>query len=92
MYQIVYTNRMKRDVRRAKKRGKNISKLVETLELLQSGESMPEQYHDHQLGGKLKDFRECHIEPDWLLIYQIFENVLILSAVATGTHSDLFGE
>ena len=92
MYQIVYTNRMNRDVRRAKKRGKNISKLVETLELLQSGESMPEQYHDHQLGGKLKDFRECHIEPDWLLIYQIFENVLILSAVATGTHSDLFGE
>ena len=92
MYQIVYTNRMKRDVRRAKKRGKNISKLVETLELLQSGESMPEQYHDHQLGGKLKDFRECHIETDWLLIYQIFENVLILSAVATGTHSDLFGE
>lgn len=92
MYQIVYTNHMKRDVRRAKKRGKDISKLVDTLELLQSGNPMPEQYHDHQLGGKLKDFRECHIEPDWLLMYQIFENVLILSAVATGMHSDLFGE
>lgn len=92
MYQIVYTNRMKKDVRRAKKRGKDISKLIDVLNLLQRGEVLPEIYFDHQLSGDLKDFRECHIEPDWLLIYQIRENELILSATATGTHSDLFGE
>ena len=92
MYQIVYTNRMKKDVRRAKKRGKDISKLIDVLKLLQRGEVLPEIYFDHQLNGDLKDFRECHIEPDWLLIYKIRENELILSATATGTHSDLFGE
>lgn len=92
MYKIVYTNRMKKDVRRAKKRGKNLSKLIEVLNLLQTGEPLPEKYDDHQLGGKLKDFRECHIEYDWLLMYQIYEDALILSATATGTHADIFGE
>ncbi|MBQ7515681.1 MAG: type II toxin-antitoxin system YafQ family toxin, partial [Schwartzia sp.] len=76
MYQIVYTNRMKKDVRRAKKRGKDISKLIQALTLLQSGNPMPEQYRDHALSGDLKDFRECHIEPDWLLMYRVFEDTL----------------
>lgn len=92
MYKIVYTNRMKKDVRRARKRGKDINKLIHVLELLQRGTPMPETYHDHSLSGELKDFRECHIESDWLLMYQIFEDTLILSATATGTHADLFGE
>lgn len=92
MYKIVYTSRMKRDVRRAKKRGKDISKLIKTLQLLQEGSAMPEQYRDHPLSGSLKDFRECHIESDWLLMYQIHEDMLILSAAATGTHAGLFGE
>lgn len=91
MYKISYTNRMKKDVKRAKKRGKDISKLVDVLSLLQTGEPLPENFNDHQLTGDLKDFRECHIEPNWLLLYQIFEDELILSATATGTHSDLFG-
>ena len=78
MYEIVYTNRMKRDVKLMKKRCMNLEKLVEVLSLLAS--------------GNLNDFRECHIEPDWLLMYQIFENELILSATATGSHSDLFGK
>lgn len=82
---------MKKDVKRAKKRGKDISKLVDVLSLLQTGEPLPENFNDHQLTGDLKDFRECHIEPNWLLLYQIFEDELILSATATGTHSDLFG-
>ena len=81
---------MKRDAKRMMKRGKNMSKLTEVLNLLQNQQPMPEQYHDHQLTGNLKDFRECHIEPDWLLVYQIFEDTLILSASGTGTHSDLF--
>ena len=91
MLEIVYTNKMKRDVRLMKKRGKDISKLTNTLSLLASGKPMPEKYCDHQLKGNLADFRECHIEGDWLLIYQIFEGTLILSASGTGTHSDLFG-
>ena len=73
-----------------KKRGKDMSKLVVVLDLLASGNPLPENYKDNQLSGSLKDFRECHIEPDWLLMYQIFEGELILSATATGTHADLF--
>ena len=91
MYKIVYTNRMKRDVRLMKKRGKDIGKLVNILSLLASSSPLPLQYKDHALSGSLRDFRECHIEPDWLLMYQIYEDVLILSAVATGSHADLFG-
>lgn len=81
---------MKHDARLMKKRGKDMSKLVVVLDLLASGNPLPENYKDHQLSGSLKDFRECHIEPDWLLMYQIFEGELILSATATGTHADLF--
>ena len=90
MLDIVYTNKMKRDLKLMKKRGKDISKLITALSLLASGEPMPPQYRDHQLNGNLKDFRECHIEGDWLLIYQIFEDILILSASGTGTHADFF--
>lgn len=90
MYNIVYTNRMKKDAKLMQKRGKNMKKLVNALDLLASGKTLPSKYKDHQLTGNLSDFRECHIEPDWLLIYQIFKNELILSATATGSHSDLF--
>lgn len=90
MYNIVYTNRMKKDAKLMQKRGKNMKKLVNVLDLLASGKTLPSKYKDHQLTGNLSDFRECHIEPDWLLMYQIFENELILSATATGSHSDLF--
>lgn len=92
MYQIVYTNRMKKDVKLMKKRGQDLDKLINVLSLLSSGKSLPVQYRDHQLSGNLHDFRECHIEPDWLLMYQIYEDTLILSAVATGSHSELFGK
>ena len=81
---------MKKDAKLMQKRGKNMKKLVNVLDLLVSGKTLPSKYKDHQLTGNLSDFRECHIEPDWLLIYQIFENELILSATATGSHSDLF--
>lgn len=90
MYKIVYTNRMKRDAKLMKKRGKNIEKLVRTLSLLAEGTALPVQYRDHSLTGNLQGFRECHIEPDWLLIYQIYEDALILTATATGSHADLF--
>lgn len=92
MYKIVYTNRMKKDVKLMKKRGKDLNKLVNVLFLLSTGNPLPIQYRDHQLTGNLHDFRECHIEPDWLLMYQIFEDTLILSATATGSRVDLFGK
>lgn len=84
MYKIVYTNRMKKDA-------KLMKKLIRVLSLLAAGTPLPVQYKDHSLTGNLRDFRECHIEPDWLLMYQIFEDTLILSATATGSHADLFG-
>lgn len=91
MYKIVYTNRMKKDAKLMKKRGKDMSKLINVLSLLASGTQLPLQYRDHQLTGNLQDFRECHIEPDWLLMYQIHDDILVLSATATGSHADLFG-
>lgn len=75
-----------------RKRGKNMEKLVNVLSLLASGTPLPAQYKDHPLTGNLQDFRECHIEPDWLLMYQIYEDMLIISATATGSHADLFGK
>lgn len=92
MYKIVYTNRMKRDAKLMKKRGKDMEKLVKALSLLATGNPLPAQYKDHSLTGNLQDFRECHIEPDWLLIYQIFDDTLIISVTATGSHADLFGK
>lgn len=75
-----------------KRRGKDLNRLIRVLSLLAEGNPLPVQYRDHPLTGNLQDFRECHIEPDWLLMYQIHEDTLILSATATGTHSDLFGK
>lgn len=92
MYKIFYTNRMKKDVKLMKRRGKDLNRLIRVLSLLAEGNPLPVQYRDHPLTGNLQDFRECHVEPDWLLMYQIHEDTLILSATATGTHSDLFGK
>lgn len=90
MLAIRFNNRMKRDVKLMKKRGKDISKLEKVLDKLANNEILPEKNKDHQLNGVWKDFRECHIEPDWLLIYRIEEDELILYATATGSHADLF--
>ena len=92
MYDIVYTARMKRDAKLMAKRGKDMSKLTKVLSILASGEPLPRKNKDHQLTGNLRDFRECHIESDWLLLYRIFDEQLILSATATGTHTDLLNE
>lgn len=78
MYKLVFTSRMKRDVKLMKKRGKDLNKLQTVLEILMSGSEMPDKYKDHQLKGVMKDFRECHIEPDWLLLYQKDNTELIL--------------
>ena len=91
MYQILFTNKMKRDVRLMKKRGKDISKLSDILNKLANGDTLAYKHKDHQLSGDMSDFRECHIEPDWLLVYRIEKDKLVLIAIQTGSHSDLFG-
>ena len=78
---------MKRNVKLMRKRGKDISKLTDVLNMLASGNPLPPKFNDHQLTGSLKG----HIEPDWLLLYQYHDDELILVATATGSHSDLFG-
>lgn len=91
MYRIEYASKIKKDVKRMQRRGKDISKLERVLELLSNGTPLPRQYKDHPLIGGFQGCRECHIEPDWLLIYRIYEDTLILYAMATGSHSYLFG-
>ena len=90
MYDIVFTSKMKKDVKLMKKRNKNLSLLVDILDKLSRGEVLPAKNKDHQLSGSCQGFRECHIEPDWLLIYRIDYSELILFATSTGFHSDLF--
>lgn len=90
MFDIRFNSRMKRDVKLMKKRGKDLSKLENILTKLANGENLPDKNKDHQLKGEWQNFRECHIEPDWLLIYRIEDDELILYATATGTHADLF--
>jgi len=72
------------------KRGLDTALLQTAIKLLAKGKPMPPKYRDHQLKGKCKGLRECHIQGDWLLVYCIFEDKLILSLHGTGTHSDLF--
>ena len=92
MYRIEFTNEMKRNVKLMRKRGKDISKLTDIINKLASGQVLPQSNNDHQLTDNLRDFRKCHIEPDWLLIYKIDQDELILIAQRTGTHSGLFGK
>ena len=72
-----------------KKRGLNLSLLDSVVYMLANGDILPEKYHDHALKGKFKGFRECHIQPDWLLIYMLEDDILTLTLVDTGTHTDL---
>ena len=89
-YTIKFTTQFKRDLKLAKKQSKDIDKLFEIIEILANGNQLPTKYRDHELTGNYKDTRECHIEPDWLLIYEIRENILVLMLNRVGSHSELF--
>ena len=89
-YEVDRTNVFKRDYKRAKKRGLDLQKLKDVVTKLANGETLPPANKDHALTGNWIHHRECHIAPDWLLIYQIHENVLVLELTRTGTPSDLF--
>lgn len=89
-FEIKYTSQFKKDFKLAKKQRKNIDKLFAVIEKLANGETLEPKHRDHDLVGNYKGCRECHIEPDWLLVYEIFEDVLVLMLYRTGSHSDLF--
>lgn len=88
-YEVKPTVRFQKDLKRAKKRGYDISLLADIIKKLANGEKLPTKNKDHALTGNFAGKRECHITPDWLLIYEIYDNRLILFLSRTGTHSDL---
>ncbi len=89
-YEIVPSNQFKKDLKLAAKRGYDMNKIKNVIEKLANGEILDAKYRDHLLTGDYGGFRECHIQPDWLLVYQIDGGQLILFLARTGTHSDLF--
>ncbi|STY70576.1 mRNA interferase YafQ [Megamonas hypermegale] len=90
MLKIKYHSKFKKDIKTIKKRNYDLSKLQKVIEILAEEKTLPAKYKDHSLTGIYQDFRECHILPDWLLIYRIDKDILILVLSRTGTHSDLF--
>ena len=86
---VVTTKPFERDVKRLHKRGKDMERLRPVIESLRLGQPLAQRHHDHALAGEWQGFRDCHIEPDWVLIYAIDEEALYLTR--TGSHADLFG-
>ncbi len=89
-YDIVITNSCKKDIKKASKQGKNLDLLFEVVDQLSEGKTLDSKYKDHKLSGEYKGMRECHIEPDFLLIYLIQEKEIVLYLVRVGSHSELF--
>lgn len=91
-YIVKLTTQFKKDFKLAMKRSMKIELLEEVIAMLAIGETLPDKHKDHALTGNWVGHRECHILPDWLLIYRIEDEVLVLTLARTGTHSDLFGK
>lgn len=89
-YKVKFTSAYKKDYKRAKKRGLDINLLDDVVEELRQGHQLAPKYHDHELRGNWAGFRECHIQPDWLLVYLIEDDILTLTLTNTGTHADIF--
>jgi mRNA interferase YafQ len=89
-YELILSGKFKKSLKTAKKRGLDISLLESVVDTLLLGLPLEKKYKDHALKGNLAGFRECHIQPDWLLIYLIEDDILTLTLVDTGTHADLF--
>ena len=90
MLTIKYQTAFKRDYKRIVKRGYDTRLLEEVIEMLAEQKPLPEKFRDHDLTGNCKGCRECHILPDWLLVYEVNNDELILYLIRTGSHSDLF--
>ncbi len=91
MLDLAYTSQFKKDVKRKLRQGADLEKLDAVITALRKKEKLPERLRDHELAGNKKGHRECHVEPDWLLMYRVDEKKLILTAVRTRSHADLFG-
>ena len=93
-YKVKYSNSFKKQLKKLTKQGKDINKLLKVVEILSSGENLDVKFKDHQLidNKYFKKCRECHIEPDWLLVYKVSDDEIILFLVETGSHSELFGK
>lgn len=91
-YVVKFTTQFRKDYKLAMKRGLKIELLERIIMLLAAGETLPEKNKDHALTGNWVGHRECHILPDWLLVYRIEDDVLVLTLTRTGSHSDLFGK
>lgn len=91
-YVVKFTTQFRKDYKLAMKRGLKIELLERVIILLAAGETLPEKNKDHALTGNWVGHRECHILPDWLLVYRVEDDVLVLTLTRTGTHSDLFGK
>ena len=89
-YEVKFTNQFKKDLKLAKKQNKDLDKLFDVVNVLADGGILDARYRDHDLSGDYKGTRECHIEPDWLLVYEIRDEVLVLMLYRLGTHSELF--
>ena len=91
-YTVKPTTQFRKDYKLAKKRGMKMNLLDDIIKKLADGEKLPEKYYDHPLSGNWEGHSECHIQPDWLLVYYHQDDVLVLTLARTGTHSDLFGK
>jgi len=90
MYKLRTTTRFDKDYKTIIKRGYDVRLLDEIVSFLVEGKKLPEKNKDHALSGNWKEHRECHVTPDWLLIYRVGNDILVLTLTRTGTHSDLF--
>lgn len=90
--EIRFTSQFKKDLKQAQKQGKDLDKLFRIVERLANGETLEPNFRDHNLSGKYKGTRECHIDPDWLLIYEVQSSVLVLMLYRNGSHAELFGK
>ena len=91
-YTVKATSQFRKEYKLAKKRGRNIKLLDDIIRKLADGEKLPEKNYDHPLSGNWEGHRECHIQSDWLLVYYLKDDILVLTLSRTGTHSDLFGK
>ena len=91
-YSVEYTGRFMKSLRRCLKRGLDAGEFKTVLDLLQQTGTLPSQYHPHKLSGNFAGCWECHIKPDWLLVWRQDDTKLILLLIDTGTHSDIFGK
>ena len=89
-YEVKFTTKFKKDIKLARKQGRNTDKLLRIIEQLANGEPLEAKYRDHDLSGDYQGWRECHIEPDWLLVYKLLDDVLVLLLNRIGSHSELF--